>query len=67
MTKEEALNTLLKNGWSVKDAETDIKEWSQDNSLPLDKSVELAIEVKKAITPEREYFKDKEGHIVDSE
>lgn len=67
MTKEEALNTLLKNGWSVKDAETDIKEWSQDNSLPLDKSVELAIEVKKAITPEREYVKDKDGHIVDSE
>ena len=65
MTKEEALNILLKNGWSVKEAETDIKEWLDDAVLPLEKSVQLALEIKKAMTPEREYVEDGEGHIVD--
>ena len=65
MTKEEALNILLKNGWSVQEAETDIKEWLDDAVFPLEKSVELALEVKKAMTPEREYVEDAEGHIVD--
>ena len=65
MTKEEALNILLKNGWSVKEAETDIKEWLDDEVLPLEKSVQLALEIKNAMTPEREYVKDAEGHIVD--
>ena len=64
MTKEEALNVLVKNGWSVKDAEADIKEWLDDNIIPLEKQVELAIEIKKAMTPEREYVKNEEGHIV---
>ena len=65
MTKEEALNILLKNGWNVKEAETDIKEWLDDEVLPLEKSVQLALEIKNAMTPEREYVKNDEGHIVD--
>ena len=65
MTKEEAMGVLVKNGWSVKEAESDIKEWLDDDVLPLEKSVQLAIEIKKAMTPEREYIKDEEGHIVE--
>lgn len=65
MTKEEALNILLKNGWSVKEAEADIKEWLDDEVLPFEKSVQLALEIKNAMTPEREYVEDAEGHIVD--
>lgn len=64
MTKEEAMGVLVKNGWSVKEAEADIKEWLDDKILPLEKSVELALEIRKAMTPEREYVKNEEGHIV---
>lgn len=65
MTKEEALSVLVKNGWSVKDAETDIKEWLDDEIIPLEEQVKLALEIRKAMTPEREYVKNEEGHIVD--
>lgn len=65
MTKEEALNILLKNGWNVKEAETDIKEWLDDNIIPLEEQVKLTLEIKKAMTPERKYVKNDEGYIVD--
>ena len=65
MTKEEALSVLVKNGWSVKDAEADIKEWLDAKALPLEKSVQLALKIKKAMTPEREYMENKKGYIVD--
>ena len=64
MTKEEALSVLVKNGWSVKDAEADIKEWLDDDIIPLKEQVKIALEIRKAMTPEREYVKNEEGHIV---
>lgn len=64
MTKEEALSVLVKNGWSVKDAEADIKEWLDDDIIPLKEQVKIALEIRKAMTPEREYVKTEEGHIV---
>ena len=65
MTREEALSVLVKNGWSVKDAEADIKEWLDDDIIPLEEQVKLALEIKKAMTPEREYVKNEDGYIVD--
>lgn len=65
MKREEALTILLRNGWSVKEAEDDIKEWLDDEIIPLEKQVEFALEIKKAMTPEREYVKDENGHIID--
>lgn len=65
MTKEEAIGVLVKKGWSVKDAETDIKEWLDDGIIPLEEQVKLALKIKKAITPEREYVENKKGYIVD--
>lgn len=65
MTKEEALNILLKNGWNVKEAETDIKEWLDNDIIPLEEQVKLALEIKKDMTPKREYVKNDKGYIVD--
>ena len=65
MTKEEALSVLVKNGWSVKDAEADIKEWLDDDIIPLKDQVKIALEIRKAMTPEREYVENKKGYIVD--
>lgn len=65
MKKEEAVAVLVKNGWSLQDAKEDVSDWPENDEFPVELSLQIALDLDKAMKPERTYELDKEGHLVD--
>lgn len=65
MTKEEAINKLVENGWDLKKAKRKVKQ-ILDKGFPLEQ-VNLTIEMEKCKPIERIYYFDENGNWVDEE
>lgn len=59
MNAKEAITTLMENGWSKEEAVEELKEDIEEPILPLEKCVEMAISIRRAMTPD-----DGRGFIV---